>query len=103
MLEVFGVLEFVLWCLKHFNASRIIIQDGWKGRIDILKSLKENTKLFEDRKSGIFFKVSYAINELEGPPLINGSTLISPDELEVKLSKLKDKWARKFDYLSYFF
>ena len=39
------------------------------------------------------------INKLEGPPLIKDSTLISPNELEVELSKLKDKWAREFDNL----
>lgn len=53
-------------------------------------------------KNAIFFKVSSTINELEGPSMIKGSTLISPDELEVELSKLKDKWIREFDDLSYF-
>lgn len=49
--------------------------------------------LLEYKKSSIFFKVYSSITELEGLPLIKVSTLISPDELEVELSKLKDKWA----------
>jgi hypothetical protein len=47
-------------------------------------------------------KVSNAIKDLEGPPMIKGFMLISPDELDIELSKLKDKWSREFDDLSYF-
>ena len=46
------------------------IQASWKGRVDILKSLKAKSILLEDKKSAIFFKVVDAINELEAPPLI---------------------------------
>ena len=52
-------------------------QVGWMGIIDILKSLKEKATLIEDMKSSIFFNVSNDINELEVPPLIKGSMLIS--------------------------
>ena len=67
------------------------IQAGWKGRIDILKSLKEKSTLLEDKKSTIFFKVFDVVVELECPPMLRDSTLISPNELELELSKLKDK------------
>ena len=70
------------------------IQVGWKGRVDILKSLMEKATLLEEWKSSIFFKLSNDIKELEGPPLIKGSTLISVNELNDELSKLKDKWAK---------
>ena len=46
------------------------IQAGWKGRIDILKSLKEKCALLEDRKSDMFFKTYDAIATLGGPSLI---------------------------------
>ena len=78
------------------------IQDGCKGRVDILKSIKEKSTLLEDWKSFIFFKVSDVVNELEGPPIIKGSTLISPNELDIELFKLKDNWAKEFDDLLYF-
>lgn len=38
------------------------IQSGWKGGVDIIKSLKENATLLEDTKSAIFFKLCDAIN-----------------------------------------
>jgi hypothetical protein len=41
----------------------------------------EKETLLEDRKSAIFFKVSDAIKELEGLPLIKRSTLILTNEL----------------------
>ena len=52
-------------------------------------------------KSATFFKVTDAIAKLGGPPLIHNSTLILPNELEVEVSKLKEKWAEEFDNLSY--
>ena len=84
---------------QSLPSSSIIkqIQAGWKGRIDILKSLKEKCTLLEDIKSAMFFKVSNPIVELGVPPLIWDSKLISPDNLEVVLSKLKDKCYGKFD------
>ena len=78
------------------------IQASWKGRIDILNSLKEKSTLLEDRKSAIFFKVFDAIIELEDPPLIKDSKFISTDELEFRFCKLKEKWAGEFDNLSDF-
>ena len=68
------------------------IQASWKGKIYILKSLKETTTLLEDRKNTIFFKVDNSITELKGPTLIKHSTLITPNEKEIGFSKLKDKW-----------
>ena len=70
------------------------IQASWKGRVDILKSLMEKVTLLEDRKSAICFKVYDAIKELEGPPLIKCSRFLLPNELDIELSKLKDKWAK---------
>ena len=40
---------------------------------------------------------------MEGPLLIKSSTLISTDELDDELSKLKDKWVEEFNDLSDFF
>lgn len=40
------------------------------------------------------------VNELEGPPIGKDSTLLSPDELENKLSKLRHKWSKGFNILS---
>lgn len=67
-----------------------------------MKKLQESAKLLEDRQSEIFFKVSDAFNELEGPPLVKNFALISPDELETTLSKLRGKWVEEFDSLSNF-
>lgn len=75
------------------------VQVRWKGHIDILKSLKGKATLLEDRKSMVFFKLSDAVNKLEGPPLIKDSTLLSPNELENELSKLRDKWVEEFNSL----
>ena len=72
---------------------------GCKGSIDILKSLMEKATLLEDQKSAIFFKVFDVIKELEGPPLIKVSTLISVDELDNELCELKDKWVGEFNDL----
>ena len=55
--------------------------------------------MLEDRKSAVFFKVFDVVNELEGTPLVKDSTLLSPNELETKLFKLKDKWYDEFDSL----
>ena len=77
------------------------IQSSWKGRVDILKALMENATILEDNKSYIFFNVSNVIKQLECPPLIKGSTLISTYEVENEFSKLKDKWDWEFDDLSY--
>ena len=62
----------------------------------------ENVTLLEDQKSAIFFRVFNVVKDLEGPPLIKGSTLISADELDSELSKLKDKWDGQFNDLLYF-
>ena len=58
--------------------------------VDILKSLIENVTLLEYKKSSIFFKLYDSIKKLEGTRLIKGSMLISPNELDIELSKLKD-------------
>ena len=47
--------------------------------------------LLEDRKSVILFKVSDFVNELEGQSLVKRFVLISPDELDIHLSKIRDK------------
>jgi len=65
--------------------------------MDILKMLQENAALLQERKCVIFFKVFDFVNDLEGPPLVNNSILISPYELETELSRLRDKWVEKFD------
>lgn len=79
------------------------IQEGWKGKIDILRSLKERYSPLEDKKSTLLFKITNAIDELGNPPLVIDFTFISIDDMEAKLSKLKDKWAREFDSLSDFY
>ena len=79
------------------------MQSGWKDKIGILKSLKERCSPLEDIKSYAFFKIVDAIAELDGPPLIIYSILISMNYLEYEMSKLKDKWEGEFDSLSYFF
>lgn len=58
--------------------------------------------LLEENKISTFFKVSYDIFEFGGPLLVQDSTLVSSYELEVELSKLKDKWAEDIDSLKYF-
>lgn len=68
-----------------------------------MKSLKVKCMLLEERKSAIFFKVTNVIAKFGGPPLIQNSTLILSNEMEIELSKLKDKQAREFDNLLYFF
>ena len=56
----------------------------------------------ENKKSAPFFKITDVMNEVQGPPLTKESTLISPEELETKLDKLRDKWVEEFDSLSNF-
>ena len=68
-----------------------------------MKSLKETCTLLEDRKIAILFKVTNVIAKLGNPPMIQVSTLIFPNELEVEVSKPKDKWVREFDNLMVFF
>ena len=67
-----------------------------------MKSLKKKCTFLEDKKGAPFFKVSYAIVELGGPPLFWDSMFISSYELESKVSKIKDKWVRQFDNLMSF-
>ena len=63
-----------------------------------------NGKCFplEDNKSAMIFKITNSIVELGIPPLVRYSTLTSFDELEVEVSKLKDKWDIEFDSLKDF-
>jgi hypothetical protein len=79
------------------------IQVGWKGWIDILRSLSERCSPLEDIKNDTFFNINDATIELGGPPLIRSSTLITVDDLDLEVSKLKDKWVGEFDSLSYFY
>lgn len=72
------------------------------GRIGILKSLKEKAAFLEDKKSANFLKVYGAITKLECPPMIKDSTFISPNEMDVDLSKLNDQWTWEFNNLSKF-
>lgn len=67
-----------------------------------MKSLKEKCTLLGDKKSAIFFKVSDTIVELGGPSMIQDSMLILIYDLEVEVSKFKDKWLKEFDNLSDF-
>lgn len=67
-----------------------------------MKFLKEKTSFLEDKKSATFLKIIDFVVELKVPPLVRDSTLISSYELEAELSKLKDKWTREFDSLTYF-
>lgn len=67
-----------------------------------MMSLKEMCTFPKDKKIAIFFKVSNAIVELRGPPLLWDSIFISSDELEAKFSKLKDKWVEDFNTLMNF-
>ena len=76
------------------------IKVGWKGHVHTSKTLEERTVLLEDKKSTVFFKVSDVVNEPEGSCITKDSTLLSFDELETKLSNLKDKRAKEFDSLS---
>jgi hypothetical protein len=46
------------------------------------------------------FKVVDAIFEFSSSPIIKNYTSISSDDLESKMSNLKDKWAGYFDNLS---
>ena len=78
------------------------IQVGWKGRIDIMKSLKKKCSPLEDKKSVMLFKISDAIVELGGLPLVRYFSLISSDVLQIEVSKLNKKWAREFDNLTNF-
>ena len=70
--------------------------------IDITKSFKEKCTSLED-KNTTFFKTSNAIAEPGGPPLVRDSMLIFSDEMEVEMSKVKDRWAREFNNLIDFF
>ena len=79
------------------------IQAGWKGRIYIMRSVSERCSPIEDIKSANSFNITNIIAELGSPSIIVNSTLIIVDDLEVELSKLKDKWVGEFGSLSNFF
>ena len=67
-----------------------------------MRFLKEKYLPLEDKKSATFFKVTDVIPKLGGSPLVQYSSLIYFDELEAKVSKLKDKWDGEFDNLTNF-
>lgn len=67
-----------------------------------LRSLKEICSPLEDKKSAMFFKITYVIAELCGPPLVRDYPLIFANDQQVEVSKLKYKWEGEFDNLSYF-
>ena len=50
----------------------------------------------------MFFKITYVIAELCGPPLVRDYPLIFANDQQVEVSKLKYKWEGEFDNLSYF-
>jgi hypothetical protein len=75
------------------------IQVGWKYRIEIPRSFNEKCTPLEEKKSVTFFKIVEAIFKLGDPPVVKNSTLIFVDDLDFKLSKLKDKWVGEFDNL----
>lgn len=79
------------------------IQVGWKGWIYILGSLREICSPLEDQKSATFFKITDVIAKLGHPTVVRVSTLLTVDDLEVEVSKLKEKWDGEFESLSYFF
>jgi hypothetical protein len=64
--------------------------------------LKENGLPLKDKKSAMFLKINDTIFELGGPPLVQVSTLISSNEFQYELSKIKEKWAEEFDSLTNF-
>ena len=80
----------------------IQIQVRWKSRIKILRPLNDKCTLLEEKKSIVFFKVVEAITKLGGPPMVKNSTLLSLNDLEYELSKLKEKWVEEFENLSNF-
>ena len=53
----------------------------------------------EDKRSATFFKITNAIAKLRGPSLVRDA-LISTNDLEDEVSKLKDKWDKEFCSLS---
>ena len=79
MSNLVGNDEFISW--NHWKKSK----HYWK-----IEKLPYSTKVFDD------------ITELGGPPMTWDSMLISLDELEIEVSKLKDKWPGELDNLSYF-
>lgn len=62
----------------------------------------DSYNLLEDKKSNVFFKVSNVIKELNAPSLIRNLNLLSNNEMEKELSKLKELWENDFDSLSKF-
>ena len=70
---------------------------------EILRSLNKKFTSLEYRKSITFFKVVEPIFELGSPPIVKKYTLISIDDLEYELFKLKDKWDGEFNNLLDFF
>lgn len=76
------------------------VQAVWKDHVELLISLKENATFLDDIKTAILFKAYDIVKELEGPPPVKDSTLLSYEELETDLSKLRDKWAEEFNSFS---
>ena len=79
--------------LKYFIGSMFIILDLFQAGLHHPLPLA----------CAMFFKIINVIVELEGPPLVQYSTLISSDELEVEMStKLKNKWVEELANLTNF-
>jgi hypothetical protein len=56
----------------------------------------------EGKRSDSFLKSLDIVKELEGPPLIRESTLLTKEQLESELNILKISWGSEFDNLTNF-
>lgn len=96
-----SLVELHQWPMKReIRNAFLIITKSRKFKKDVLS---ERCSPLEDRKSATFFKITDDISKLDCPPIIKNSTLISANDLECEVSKLKDKWDGEFDTLSIFY
>jgi hypothetical protein len=69
-----------------------------RGPAELIASCKK----IEEKISDSFLKLIEIVKELEGPPLIRESTLLTKEQLESELNILKISWGSEFDNLTSF-
>jgi hypothetical protein len=73
------------------------IKVGWLARIEVLWELIASCKRIEEKRSDAFLRSLEIVKELEGPPLIRESTMLTKEQLESELNILKISWGSEFD------
>jgi hypothetical protein len=72
------------------------------GRIQMLRDEIATCTKINDKISSAFFKALEIVKDLEGPPLIRYSIVITKEQLDMKLGVIKSSWVIQFNDLTEF-